>query len=100
MEFRVGQIIARCVKCEGTVFEEQRREGRRGQTLFSCASCKEVTSYSEVIAQIGQQASSRTRERLGASRTAPPPEKFTATGTVIGTTTVPSLIMRAAKVTS
>src|ERR1051326_2664880 len=97
MEFRVGQITARCVRCEGTVFDEQRREGRRGQTMFCCAGCKAVMSYSDVIAQIGQQASSRSRERLAFIR-ATTPEKPVAAGTIIGTSTVPAFIMRGTKV--
>ena len=35
MEFKVGQITARCAKCQGSVFEEQGRDSLRGQTKFS-----------------------------------------------------------------
>jgi NAD-dependent SIR2 family protein deacetylase len=68
MEFRVGQITARCEKCEGTVFEEQGRDSQRGQTRFSCARCGSEASYSELILQIGRQSASRSRQRPAAAK--------------------------------
>lgn len=65
MEFKVGQISARCPKCQGSVFEE---EGRRGRTQYSCAACGTEVSYAELIVQIGRQSASRARQRLSASK--------------------------------
>jgi len=67
MEFKVGQITARCAKCQGSVFEEQGRDSQRGQTKFSCAACGSEVTYSELIMQIGRQ-SSRARQRLAAPK--------------------------------
>lgn len=64
MEFKVGQITARCAKCQGSVFEEQGRDSLRGQTKFSCAACGSEVSYSELILQIGRQSASRSRPRV------------------------------------
>jgi len=64
MEFKVGQITARCAKCQGSVFEELGRDSQRGQSRFSCAGCGAEVSYSELIIQIGRQSASRARQRL------------------------------------
>lgn len=63
MEFKVGQITARCAKCQGSVFEEQGRDGQRGQTKFSCAACGSEATYSELIMQIGRQSLGRARRQ-------------------------------------
>jgi len=59
MEFKVGQITARCARCQGSVFEEQGRDAQRGQSKFSCAACGHEVSYSELILQIGRQSRGR-----------------------------------------
>lgn len=68
MEFKVGQITARCVKCQGSVFEEQGRDSQRGQTKFSCAACGSEASYSDLIMQIGRQSAGRSRQRPASTK--------------------------------
>ena len=62
MEFKVGQITARCTTCTGTVFEEQRPESGRMHSRFRCVRCGAETRYSDLIMQIGA-SSRRNRER-------------------------------------
>jgi len=68
MEFKVGQITARCARCQGSVFEEQGRDGQRRQTKYSCAGCGAEVSYSELIMQIGRQSATRARQRLAPAK--------------------------------
>ena len=45
MEFRVGDIIANCSGCGGTLFEPLHRNASSGpHSDFRCASCKRQTS--------------------------------------------------------
>ena len=67
MEFKVGQITARCTRCEGTVFEERRPDSGLMHSLFRCTRCGTETGYSDLITQIGA-TSRRARERTPAPR--------------------------------
>ena len=66
MEFRVGQVTARCA-CEGTVFDES-REGESIQSRYRCTACGTEVTYSELIMQIGRLSAARSRLRLGSVR--------------------------------
>ncbi len=96
MEFRVGDIIAKCSGCGGTLFEPLHRNASSGpHSDFCCASCKRQTSYSELIRQIGKESARRSKERLTGSR------KRTAETTRAGSTsTVPALILRPQKISA
>ena len=75
MQFKVGNITAKCAKCGGAEFEQaDRRAPGRPQSSFSCAQCSARTNYSELIMQIGKVSARRTKERLSAQR-APIPEE-------------------------
>ena len=96
MEFRVGDIIAKCSGCGGILFEPLYRNASSGpHSDFCCASCKTQTSYSELIRRIGKEAARRSRERLTGSRKRTP--EATQAG---GTSVVPALILRPQKVTA
>ncbi len=96
MEFRVGDIIAKCSGCGGTLFEPLHRNASSGpHSDFCCASCKMQTSYAELIRQIGKQAARRSKERLTGSRKRGP--EATPAG---GTSAVPALILRPQKVSA
>lgn len=94
MEFRVGDIIAKCAGCGGTLFEPLHRNASSSpHSDFCCASCKTQTSYSELIRQIGKETARRSKERLTGSRKRTPE----AAG---GTSVVPALILRPQKVSA
>jgi hypothetical protein len=95
MEFRVGDIIAKCSGCGGTLFEPLHRNASSGpHSDFCCASCKRQTSYSELIRQIGKESARRSRERLTGWRQRTPEAARAG-----GTSAVPALILRPQKVT-
>ena len=96
MEFRVGDIIAKCSGCGGTLFEPLHRTASSGpHSDFRCASCKTQTSYAELIRQIGKESARRSKERLTGSR------KRTAGATRAGgTSVVPALILRPRRLTA
>jgi DNA-directed RNA polymerase subunit RPC12/RpoP len=67
MEFRVGQVTARCPSCEATVFDEG-RNGQSFQSKYRCARCETEVTYSELIVQIGKLSAARSRLRLASVR--------------------------------
>jgi hypothetical protein len=96
MEFRVGDIIAKCSGCGGTLFEPLHRNASSGpHSDFRCASCKTQTSYSELIRQIGKEAARRSKERLTGSR-----KRVAEAARAGGTSVVPALILRPQKVSA
>ena len=69
MQFKVGNVSAKCAKCGGAEFQQlDRRTSARPQSNFSCAGCGVRTSYSELIMQIGRESARRTKARLSAQR--------------------------------
>jgi hypothetical protein len=65
MRFRVGDIVAKCLKCGGTVFEPSGENlPGRPHSNFRCGQCKAAASYSELMAQIGKESARRTKIRL------------------------------------
>jgi hypothetical protein len=67
MEFRVGQVTARCPSCETTVFDEA-REPNSIQSKYRCTQCDTEVTYSELIVQIGKLSARRSRLRLASAR--------------------------------
>jgi hypothetical protein len=85
MEFRVGQVTARCPGCEATVFEEA-RQGQSFQSRYRCSACNTEVTYAELIVQIGKLSAARSRVRLASVR-APAAR---ASGPLVGTVTHPA----------
>jgi DNA-directed RNA polymerase subunit RPC12/RpoP len=85
MEFRVGQVTARCPKCEATVFEEA-RGGQSIQSRYRCSGCTNEVTYSELIMQIGKLSAARSRLRLASVRA----QSAQPSGPVVATVTHPA----------
>jgi transposase-like protein len=64
MEFRVGNITAKCPGCSGTDFCPP-PDGRSGPHMkYTCASCGSAWTYARLIGQIGRETTRRKNERL------------------------------------
>ena len=63
MEFRVGQIKAKCPACECTDFNRPDDKYAGPQVNYACTRCRSVTSYSRLIAQIGKETMRLRKER-------------------------------------
>ena len=63
MQFRVGQIVAKC-SCGSTEFGIPAEEQAGPHMNYACAECGHVTQYSQLVAQIGREASRQRKERL------------------------------------
>jgi predicted nucleic-acid-binding Zn-ribbon protein len=60
VEFRVGSITAECAKCGATSFETLAHEAPGDRSSkFCCSRCKALTTYSELIQQIGRRSKER-----------------------------------------
>jgi hypothetical protein len=95
MEFRVGDIIAKCSGCGGTVFEPLHRNASSGpHSDFCCASCRAQTSYSVLIRQIGKETALRSKERLSGS-----PKRAPEATPAAAAPTAPISILRTQKLT-
>ena len=70
MEFRVGQIKAKCPACGGTDFHKPDDQYSGPQVNYACTRCRSVASYSRLIAQIGKESMRLKKERT-AEPTAP-----------------------------
>ncbi|HEY5900325.1 MAG TPA: hypothetical protein VIV54_22355 [Burkholderiales bacterium] len=68
MEFRVGQIIAKCAGCGGADFRKPEDEYSGPQMHYICSGCGQTTRYARLIMQIGREAMRQRRERLGTQR--------------------------------
>lgn len=72
MEFRVGNITAKCPGCGGSDFIPP-PEGRPGPYMkYSCVGCGAAWTYARLIGQIGRETVRRKNERLS-----PAEEKMT-----------------------
>ena len=85
MEFRVGQVTARCPQCEGTVFDEARGP-QSIQSKYRCTRCETEVTYSDLILQIGKQSAARSRLRLASVRA----QAARASDPVVATVTHPA----------
>jgi hypothetical protein len=63
MEFRVGQIKAKCPACGGTDFHKPDDKYNGPQVNYACTRCRSVASYSRLIAQIGKESMRLRNER-------------------------------------
>ena len=65
MEFRVGQIKAKCPACGSTDFHKPDDKYSGPQVNYACTRCRSVASYSRLIAQIGKESMRLRKERAG-----------------------------------
>lgn len=70
MEFRVGQIKAKCPACDCTDFNRPDDKYSGPQVNYSCTRCRSVTSYSRLISQIGKETMRLRKERSAAEAAA------------------------------
>jgi len=63
MQFRVGQIVAKC-SCGSTDFKIPAEEQSGPHMNYMCADCGHITQYSKLVAQIGREASRQRKDRL------------------------------------
>ena len=68
MQFRVGDIIAKCPGCAGTDFKVPAEEHSGPRMNYLCAGCGSASMYSQLIGQIGREALRRKHERLGGQK--------------------------------
>jgi len=67
MQFRIGQITAKCPHCEGVEFTLPPDERSGPHMSYLCAGCGRPVQYSKLIAQIGREAQRHRRERLSST---------------------------------
>ncbi len=76
MEFRVGNVTAKCPGCEGTDFMPP-PDGRSGPHIkYACARCGASWTYARLIGQIGREVR-RTASGAKGERASPSEEKMT-----------------------
>ncbi len=68
MEFRVGQISAKCPKCGATKFEIPREEYSGARMAYQCAGCGHATEYAKLVKQIGREVVAQRNVRLSGER--------------------------------
>ena len=75
----VGDISARCKGCGGTDFKVLRPGALRFTSMMTCTRCERVTTYFDLLDDIGEQAMSRANESLAnlkrKGRRGPKPKK-------------------------
>lgn len=64
MEFRVGQIVAKCPGCGGTDFKPPEDEQSGPRMDYYCVGCGRASMYAKLVAQIGRESLRKRRERL------------------------------------
>lgn len=68
MEFRVGQISAKCPKCGATEFKIPLDEHSGPRMLYQCAGCGAGTEYARLVKQIGREVMAKRTVRLSGER--------------------------------
>ena len=68
MEFRVGQISAKCPKCGATKFKIPRDEHSGPRMNYECGGCGQPTQYAKLITQIGREVMAQRKVRLSGER--------------------------------
>jgi uncharacterized Zn finger protein len=63
MEFRVGQIYAKCPACGSKDFRLPDADYSGPQVNYACTRCRAVSPYSKLIAQIGRETMRLRKER-------------------------------------
>ena len=64
MEFRVGNIRAKCPGCDGTDFSPPPDERSGPYMKYACAGCGAAWTYARLIGQIGRETVRRKNGRL------------------------------------
>ena len=64
MEFRVGNIRAKCPGCGGTDFRTPPEEHSGPYMKYACAGCGSAWTYARLIGQIGRETVKRKNDRL------------------------------------
>jgi hypothetical protein len=72
MEFRVGNIRAKCPGCEGTDFSPPPDDRPGPHMKYACNGCGTAWTYARLIGQIGRETMRRKNGRLS-----PDEEKLT-----------------------
>src|SRR5438067_1090411 len=67
MQFRIGQMVAKCPHCGGAEFKLPANERSGPHMNYLCASCGWPVQYAKLIAQIGREAQRHRRERLSST---------------------------------
>ena len=60
----IGDISARCKGCGGTDFKVLRPGALRLTSMMTCTACERVTTYLDLLDDIGEQAMRRANESL------------------------------------
>lgn len=63
MEFRVGQVSAKCPACGGKDFRQPETDFSGPQVNYACTRCRAVSPYSKLMAQVGKETSRLRKER-------------------------------------
>lgn len=63
MEFRVGQVHAKCPACGGKDFRQPESDFSGPQVNYACTRCRAVSTYSKLVAQIGRETSKLRKEK-------------------------------------
>jgi len=67
MQFRIGQISAKCPHCEGLEFTIPPDERSGPHMSYLCAGCGRPVQYAKLVAQIGREAQRQRQQRLGST---------------------------------
>jgi transposase-like protein len=78
MQFRIGNISAKCSSCDSTQFKADPEDHSGPLARFYCAVCGTTMQYAQLITQIGKLAAPRPKE----SRAAPRKRSHSKGGTV------------------
>ena len=68
MQFRVGQIIAKCPGCGGMQFKIPENEHSGPRMSYVCADCGKASEYSKLVTQIGRAVAKPVRQVLRGTR--------------------------------
>jgi hypothetical protein len=68
MQFRIGQISAKCPGCGGTQFNIPQDERSGPRMNYYCATCGQACQYSKLVMQIGREALKQRKARLSGDR--------------------------------
>ena len=66
MQFRIGNVSAKCSSCDSTQFRADPEDHSGPLARFYCAVCGTAMHYAGLIAQIGKQVSPPSKEARAA----------------------------------
>jgi len=67
MQFRIGQMVAKCPHCGGAEFKIPANERSGPHMNYICAGCGRPVQYAKLISQIGREAQRQRHERLSST---------------------------------